>query len=324
MVDTQAELNQGNWINSYWGPLLTPYARAICAKYRRVWPFYITVPTQLTNTVREERQVYTDPFLNDCLIIAGHTEIGNADNGDSGQQVFMQVSDLRSGLMWSTPGPIDCSPTTAYGGALNKPMPVELLPEAFFLPAHVRLKHLFKVIGSLATGGTFTWLGLQLIDPIDGQSPEHVQMPDGSVIRVGQRMPWFSTIGMGTEISVLGSPNFVLGAGNFYSQYFPPMDCDVEIHSIHANWFTQADVDQSPAGVLIGLADKGQPQMWMPSRAPASQIMSDFNSAYPALPFAKPYLLKAGDRLQMTSLNTNALDINNAFTTIRGVRLCQY
>jgi hypothetical protein len=315
------ELNQGNFINSYWGSVLTPYARAICAGYQRVYPSYIVIPTQLTNVVREEKVFVTEPYQNDVLIIAAHTAIGNADNGDFGQQAFLSVEDLRSGITWSPPAPIDSAPATAYGGVQLRAMPVQLLPEAFFLPKGVRLKHTWRVFNSLVTGGSLTWLALQLVD---GQAPEWITMPDGSQTKLNTRMPWFSTIGLGTEINVLGSPFYVLGAGNLYSQYMPAMDCDVEIHSIHANWFTQLGRSTSPENVMVGIADKGEGRFWMPGRAPAISVYGDMAEVYPSLPFTKPYILKAGDRLQLSHLNTNAGAINNAFATVKGVRLCQF
>ncbi len=315
------ELNQGNFINSYWGPRLTPYAQAICAAYKRVYPSYIVIPTQLTNVVREEKVFVTEPYQNDVLIIAAHTSIGDADNGDFGQLAFLSVEDLRSGITWSPPGPIDSAPATAYGGVQLRAMPVQLLPEAFFLPKGVRLKHTWKVFSSLVTGGSLTWLALQLVD---GQAPEFVTMPDGSQIKLNTRMPWFATIGLGTEINILGSPSYVLGAGNLYSQYLPPMDCDVEIHSMHANWFTQGRTDAHPELVMVGIADKGESRFWMPGRAPAISVYGDLSKTYPSQPFTKPYVLKQGDRLQLSHLNTNASAINNAFTTVKGVRLCQY
>lgn len=316
------ELNSGNFID-YAGPQLTPYARAISDHYAVQVPLFMSVPTTLGNVTREEKIVLTDPFRNDCLIIGAHINIGSVSNGDFGQQVLLNVSDMTTGLMWSTPNPIDASPATSYGGSQFNAMPFIKLPEAFFLPAHTRLKHFWRVLG-LATGGSITWVGIQLFKPKGGKRPTHVQMPDGSTVRVGSRIPWFCTLGMGTEISILGSPNFVLGNGNHYVQFTAPMDCDVEIHDLHANWFTQNGTTTNPEDVLISVADKGQPQFWQPSQTPATAILGDFNKAFPAMPFTKPYLQKAGDRLQFTTINRSGAAINNALLTVRGVQLCQF
>lgn len=315
-------LNSGN-LRSYAGPLLTPYALAIAEHYRDQRPVYINIPTNLTNTVREERVFISDPIDNDILIIGAHVNIGSVSNGDFGQIVLLNVSDMTTGLMWSTPNPIDASPATAYGGVQFNAMPIVKLPEAFFLQANTRLKHQWKVLG-LATGGSLTWIGLQLFRPYGGKRPTHVTMPDGSIIRVGSRIPWFCTLGLGTEISVLGSPVFVLGADNQYVQFTAPMDCDLEIHDLHANWFTQAGVSTDPQEVLISLGDKGQPQFWQPSQTPATAVLGDFSKVFPEMPFTKPYLQKAGDRLQITTINRTGLAINNALLTVRGVQLCQF
>jgi len=319
----QTELNSGNYIN-YWGPELTPYARAIAEHYSQQVPYYLTVPTKLTGTAREDRVSVTDPYQYDSLIVGCHIAMGSGANGDNGQQIFLQVEDLRTGLLWSTPGQVGTSPCTAYGGSRAAAMPILKLPEAFFLPAHVRLKHTFSVISSTATGGFLTWIGVQLINPFQEGAPKTVQMPDGSTIRVGTRMPWLSTIGLGTEISVIGSLRYVLGAGNIYTQYTPPMDCDVEIHDIEANWFTQNGSDKLPDNVLFSIADKGEPRMWQPSRSPAPAVMGDSTKAYPSMPFTKPYRLKKGHRLQITTQNTDSGDINDAYITVRGVRLCDF
>lgn len=316
------ELNTGNSIN-YWGPQLTPYALAIAEHYEQQIPYFVTVPTQLTNTTREEKVFIIEPNQYDALIVGAHIDIGSVSNGDFGQLALMQVTHLQTGLTWTTPGPMDATPATAYGGSKFNAMPVLKLPDAFFLPAHTRLKHLWRSQG-LITGGVLTWIGVRLINPKRSGAPAVVTMPDGSVIRVGSRIPWLCTIGLGTEISILGSQAFVLGAGNIYTQYTPPMDCDIEIHDICANWFTQSGVDANAENVLVSIADKGEGEFWTPGRVPATAFMGDFNLAYPGLPFTKPYLLKKGHRLQITTHNTNSSAINNALITVRGVRKCMY
>ena len=319
------QINTGNIIN-YWGPKLTPYARAIMSSYRRCEPLFLNIPTTLTGVVREQRTVINEPFEYDVLIIGANINMGTASNGSNGQQIFLNVSDLQTGIDWSTPGPIDCSPAVAYGGSRHNAMPVLQLPEAFFLPAGVRLRHLWRMIGQTATGGTLTWIAIQLIDPIGGKRPSSVQMPDGSVIPVGSRIPWFSTIGLGTEISVLGSPRYVLARDyGTYVQFCPAADCEIEIHDIVCNFFTQGDdVSTDPENILIGLADRQEPRFWTPVNAPSTAVFGDYNKAYIGLPLTKPYLLKKGHRLQITTQNGNNLEINNAFVTVRGVRKCDY
>jgi hypothetical protein len=303
-------------------PRLTPYALAIMDGYTDHRVVYLNVPTNLTNTVREEQTVITDAFKNDVLIIGAHIEIGSVSNGDFGQQVLLNVQDMTTGLMWSIPSPLDASPAVSYGGSQLNPMPFLKLPEAFFLKANTRLRHQWKVLG-LATGGQLTWIGIQLFNPKTGQPPEHVSV-NGESVRVGSRVPWFCTIGLGNEISILGSPSFVLGNGNQYVQFTPAVDCDVEIHDLNANWFTQLGTTTNPDNVRISLADKGEPAFWQFSRSPAPSLIGDFNSAYPCQPLIKPYLQKAGHRLQIRSINQTGAAVNNALLTIRGVQLCQF
>jgi hypothetical protein len=318
----QTELNSGNFVGS-WGPEITPYGIAIARRYLNQVPLYMTIPTKLTGVARQESNVISDPYQYDSLIVGAHISMGTEFNGDNGQQIFLQVEDLRSGYLWSAPGQVGTSPCTAYGGSRSAAMPILVLPEAYFLPAGVSLRHSFSVISSTATGGSLTWIGIQLINPFQSGAPETIIMPDGKETRVGSRLPWLATIGLGTEISVIGSLRYVLASGSIYTQYTPPIDCDLEIHDIEANWFTQGDIDQLPANVLISIADKGQPDFWSPSRSPAPSLMADFSKAYPSLPFTKPYRLKAGHRLAITIQNTNELDINDAYITVRGVRMCK-
>lgn len=318
----QTELNSGNFIGG-WGPKITPYGMAIAKRYANQIPFYLTIPTRLTGVVRQERNVVSDPYQYDSLIVGAHIAMGSNANGDNGQQIFLQVEDLRTGYLWSAPGQVGTSPCTAYGGSRAAAMPILVLPEAYFLPAGVSLKHTFSVISSTATAGLLTWIGIQLINPFRSGAPETITMPDGVETRVGGRLPWLATIGLGTEISVIGSLRYVLAAGAIYTQYTPPIDCDVEIHDIEANWFTQGGADQLPANVLISIADKGEPQLWTPSRSPAPSMMADSTKAFPSLPFTKPYRLKAGHRLAITIQNTNTTDINDAYITVRGVRTCK-
>lgn len=317
-------LNTGNRIN-YWGGQLTPYARAIMSAYRIAVPVFIAVPTNLSGATREEIQVLTDPFEYDVLLIAANINMGTTSNGDDGQLIFLNVADQQTGSPWSTPGPIDASPATSFGGSRGSAMPVLKLPEAFFLPSNVQLKHQWKVFSSTATGGSITWLAIQLIDPLGGNRPHSVQMPDGSNVKVGSRVPWFSTFALGTEINVLGSPNYAMAADDAqYVQYCPSQDCDVEIHDIACNFFTQRGVDSTPENIRIALADRKTPRFWSPTNTPSTAVFGDFSKAYPAMPLVKPYTLKRGHRLEFISQNKNAAVLNNAYATVRGVKLCDY
>src|SRR5437870_4107913 len=100
------ELSTGNFIN-YWGPTLTPYAQSICEHYSVQIPYFVTVPTQLTSTTREEKVYIIEPNEYDALIIGAHMDIGSVSNGDFGQLALLQVSHLSTGLLWTPPGPMD-------------------------------------------------------------------------------------------------------------------------------------------------------------------------------------------------------------------------
>lgn len=314
-----------NWGNKikHW-PTWTPYAQAIADEYEIVVPFYLTIPTKLTNTVREQVTVTAPPYQHDVLLLGAHINMGTNANGDNGQLIFLQVADQRSGIPWVAPAPVNASPATAFGGSRFQPSPILQLPEAFFLPKNVELRHDWSMQTSLATGGSITWIGVQLIQPRGGESPESVTMPDGGKLKVGGRMPWFSTMGLGTEISILGAFSYAMGPFNRVRNFTAPEDCDIEIHDVHANYFTQGGVSSSPNNILLGFSDRGQRELWQATLTPSPAVAGDVTKAYSAAPFSKPYKLPAGDRLQVSLLNLNASTINNAYLTLRGVRLCEY
>jgi len=309
--------------NKHW-PTWTPYAQAIAAEYDVVVPFYMTVPTSLTSMTREQRSVTTPPYLHDVLLLGAHINIGTNFNGDNGQLVFLQVSDRESGIPWVSAAPVNSAPVTAFGGSRFQKSPVLQLPEAFFLPKGVELQHDWSVLSTTATGGTITWIGVQLLHPRGGRTPERVELPDGSTVKVGGRRPWFSTIGLGTEFSVLGAPVFAIGDGRRYRNYTAPDECPIEIHDVHANYFTQAGVSSSPEEIRLGFSDRGQREFWTLNLAGSPAVAGDVTKIYSAMPFCKPYKLESGHRIQVSQLNLSGLAVNNAYLTLRGVRLCEY
>jgi hypothetical protein len=309
--------------DNHWPFVWTPYAEAIAAEYGVVVPYYMPVPTNLEGSSRELRTVLMPPYHSDVLLFGAHINMGTDSNGDNGQQIFLQVSDTRTGLTWAAPGPLNSAPATAYGGSRTQPMPILALPEAFFLPAHDQMQFDWKMFSQTAIGGSITWVGVQLSQPKSGKAPEFVEV-NGERIKVGSRRPWLATIGLGTQISVLGAPFFAIDPSARYLHYTPPVDCDTEIHDLHANYFTQGGISSTPANILLGLSDRGKREFWQVNLAPSPAMVSDFTKAYPSLPLAKPYVLKKGRRLRLSLLNLNALTINNAFAVIRGVRRCDY
>lgn len=312
----------GNKIK-HW-PTWTPYAQAIADEYAIIVPFYMTVPTQLTGSVRQQTTVTTPGHLYDVLLLGAQIDMGSNSNGDNGQTIFLQVADAKSGIPWVAPAPVNAAPAVAFGGSRFQPSPILQLPEAFFLPKNTELNHNWSVLSTTATGGTLTWIGVQLIQPRKGKAPESVKLPTGQTVQVGSRMPWFSTIGLGTEISILGALSYALGPFNRYRNFTAPDGCEIEIHDVQANYFTQGGVSSTPNNILLGFSDRGQRENFQINLTPSPSLAGDVTKAYTSLPFVKPYRLKAGNRYQVSSLNLNASTINNAYLTLRGVRLSEY
>lgn len=297
-------------------PYLSPYAIEICKKYKRVYPWFLTVPTTLTNVAREFKQVVTNPLNYDCLICGAHSQISDGDNG---QNVLLQVSDLQTGYLWSVPNAILGSPSNAYGGVRSNVMPYLQLPEAFFLPGNVALKHEWKTYG-LATGGTLTWFGVALMEKRTDVEPDYVTLPDGNIIKIGTRLPWLNTIGLGEEISIIGNPAYVYGARSLFTGFSDSVDRRVTLTDMVANFFVQGGLSTNPENFKIGFAVKGQAETWSPEKIPVTQFLGDPQTGFPALPLPVPCELLPGDRVQLALLNRNTVAINNAYITMRGIQ----
>jgi hypothetical protein len=259
------------------------------------------------------------------LIFGAHINFATGSTSDSGQRVFLQVADNRTRLQWAAPTIANSAPAVAYGGALANPSPIMKLPEAFFLPAGVELVHDWsQITGANTTGGSITWVGVQLINPFQHKAPECVKMPNGDIIRVGSRMPWFCSLGFGTRTFSAGDLAFAMAAGSMYLQYTPSVDCDVEIHDINCNFFTAAGSTTNPQNVQVKINEAGRQGMWTPELSPITGVFGDFSQVYPALPFNKSYLLEANHRLRIAIQNNNAEgSIADGFVTLRGVRRCK-
>jgi hypothetical protein len=307
--------------------VITPYAEAIMACYASVVPSFQTVQLNLTGATVEQRLILSDRSQFDQLFFSCHIQGFNNDNGDNGQIVFMNVDDLRSGRSWVAPTPVGFAPLTAFGGVDNQATPNLRMPEAFFLPGNVRLRHYINnLTNSQATGGTVTWVGVQLAQPFEGKTPECVQMINGDVVRVGDRAPLFLSVGLGRKSFVGGVTTYSVGAGSRYLAYTPPIGCDVEIHDISANFFSEFGTPVGAEAVEFQVVDVGARKMYGPTQNYSQSLMGDFTKVFPAMPFSRPYLLKKGHRLQLSvqnNINPN-LALTNAFAVIRGVRLCEY
>src|SRR5690349_68713 len=97
------EFDSGNRVTHWGGPHITPYAQAVINCYDVAVPFYLTVPFHLTGSTTERRYVTSPPWQYDTLLLGAHINGFDEDNGDSGQQVYMSVSDNRTKMPWVTP-----------------------------------------------------------------------------------------------------------------------------------------------------------------------------------------------------------------------------
>lgn len=311
-------------INPIGGLRWTPYALAIADCYDIVIPFFLTVNTGLTSTGQDVIKM-TDPYQFDTLLMGAHLNIGSsATDSDNGQQTFLNVTDSATGLTWVVPDWPDVAPATAFGGVATQVNPLLALPESYFLPAFTQLKHEWKSFSLATSGGSITWVGVQLIKPREGKRPEQVTMPDGRQIKIGSRLPWLSCLGLGTQGSTSNQPSYTLIDKAEYVGYTPAMSCDVEIHSIHAQFFSKQGVSTSPDNVRVTISDRGQRRMWGLNKAPAPSVFGSYTQIFQALPFTDPYLLKAGSRLQINSINQTGADIEEPYIVVRGVQRCGY
>lgn len=346
-------------IISHYGDGLSPYAEAIISQYVNVVPFYLNVPTGLQGSTDEHTVVVSQHWKYDVLILGAYVDgciVGDSDDtvitedGDTvitedsdtvvteeggdvegscyGQQIFMQVADQRSLLTWATAALIDSAPMSAYGGSSGGVMPILKLPEAFFLPKNVGLRHDFYTFSNIATGGSVNWVGLQLINPKGQESPKTVDLPDCGPVHVGSRIPWLSVLGVGRETIASGNLRFRLAAGARMLAYTQPAECDVEIHDVHCQFFESYEMDGGDVNdIQFVLSDTGNRRFWSRDYTPAPALMGDTTKVYPGLPLPKPYLLKKGNQIELTIINNGSdadIVLTNAYVVLRGVKLCGF
>lgn len=306
---------------------LTDYARAILELYDLPFlPLHLNQNTGLTGVALELRTTQTQMYEHDALILGATCLMGNADAGDQGQQILLNITHDQSGITWNSANPLDKAPVTAYAAVPAQGLPIIPLPEAFFLPAHSRMVHswrnAFAGFGAV-TGGAIHWVGLLLPRPKFKERPKTICV-EGQQIRIGSRVPWFSTIGLGTETVNSGVPSFAWIEGSRYVGYTQPFFRDVEIHSINANFFQLAGVSQDPVNLQFRIADFGAAPMWMPKQTNIVELAGDFTKAWPTLPLTEPYLLRAGHQLEIAYQNqrTTTIPIPQAMLSVIGVQLC--
>jgi hypothetical protein len=146
-------------------------------------------------------------------------------------------------------------------------------------------------------------------------------MPNGNEIEVGSRLPWFSTVPLGTYQS-RSADDFQLGPNEQAAQFLPPTECDVEVHDAYSNCIANLGAGQS--SFLIKLTDMGAHTYWTPAQALVLALFGQEGNVTPARPFMKPYLLKKGHRIQATVQNNTGATIESPVMALRGVRLCEY
>lgn len=328
------KINTGDRVGSAWGgPEWTPYAQAIADHYPIQVPWVLSIDNGLSNSVLRRTQT-TRPFQHDVLIL-GASALVDGGGLDNGNFIFLNITHDETGISWAVANKLSLFPlpaiagmTVRVAGAQTLVMPIVRLPEAFFLPAYTKLK-LDWLIVHPSTGinenAILTLIGVQLSNPRRGfTAPTHVQMPNGQIIEVGSRLPWFSTIPMG-EYQSRALANFTLAAGRQVTQFLPPDDCDVEIHGAYSNFISNPGDIINRTLISTKITDMGEQTYWTPEVAPSTAVFGGEIQVDPVMPFTKPYLRKRGHRTQITLQNNEAsLALDRATVTLRGVKLCEY
>lgn len=328
--DINTLLNTGDFVSSSWsGPRWTPYAERIANHYRRIVPWFLSIPSGLT-APPSRRTIVTKPYQNDVLIFGASAFVTGGTTGLDGNFIYLQVTHEETGLTWATPNVLNSAPLPAYAGINLRSTPILPLPDVFFLPKHtsLRLDWSATAFADQAFNARLTFVGVQLIDPFGGEAPREITMPDGKTIRVGDRIPWFGTCGLGVRDSLSaleGAGFFIIGASE-RAQFLISADCDVEIHDLYANFLGTAPTADT-ANLVVKIVDMGTTTNWNPTRSPVAAIFGSELGVNPGLPFTKPYLLKKNHRLsllQIQNATAGGALIQNGLFTVRGVRLCEY
>lgn len=322
--DINTLLNNGDYIGSDWmGPLWTPYSERIASHYRRIVPWYMSVSTNLT-APPSRNTVLTEHAQHDVLIFGASAVVTEAATDPDGQSIYLQVTDEETGLTWAAPNVLNSAPLPAYAGINLRRTSVLRLPDAYFLRKNttLRLDWSATAFADQAFDARLTFVGVQLIDPFSGETPKEIVMPDGMTIRVGDRVPWFGTCGLGErdDATALEGAGFFMGALEQRAQFLVSADCDIEIHDCYANFVGKFDMRD----LLVKLVDMGTPTNWNPTKSPVTGVFGGELDINPGLPFVKPYLLKKGHRINVLSQLNAAFSVSNGLLTFRGVRLCEY
>lgn len=338
------KIETGDFVGSAWGsnPEWTPYARGIAQHYPIQTTWFLTVPFTIAApglSLTLPRVVVTRPLKHDVLIFGFSATQFPAPNDEATPSgtLYMQVSHLENSVPWVVENQLGFAPLAAFAGINTNVMPVQQLPEAFFLPAHTMLK-ISVLPFSLDTTPTvnvkITAHGVQLVNNTPGfAAPTHVDMPNGDRIPVGGRLPWFACIPYGSRPSPsINRPfgDFVLGPRKQAIQYTPPNNCTVEVHGTYASFLDTAN-EFNPGNfseLLIqkmNLTRKGD--TWTPVFTPVQAAFGSIVQVNVSSPFPKPIRLDPGQRIQLVEQNNNTgggTDVTRGTVTFRGVRLCEF
>jgi hypothetical protein len=338
------------------GPEWTPYAQAIADHYPIQVPWYLTKTVNLEDTggVPPLFTQVTTPQLHDVLILGMSALIFNEIlQDDNGNFIYLNITDKETGIPWVAPNTLGFAPLPAFAGVnilapglltlASLPVtPIIKLPEAFFLPRGVQLKLDWTAITTSVSlvnrNATLTMIGVQLINPKQGsKAPSHVTMPNGNRIPVGSRMPWFGCVPFGaraTGATPRSFNTFTLPIGQQLMQFFPPIDCNVELHDTYGNFLVSPTAYDGLAGagfdttfLTMKFTDMGAENDWTPGLSPTPALLGKETDVEPVMPFPKPAYLEMGHRTAFTMQNNTtavAGQVNQGTVTLRGVRLCEY
>jgi hypothetical protein len=338
------------------GPDWTPYAQAIAKHYPIQVPWYLTKTVNLEDTgaVPPRFTQITTPQLHDVLILGMSALVFNTPlQDDNGNFIYLNITDQETGIPWVAPNTLGFAPLPAFAGVnilapgiaslASLPVtPIIKLPEAFFLPRGVQLKLDWTAIAASVSlvnrSATLTMIGVQLINPkLGSKAPRSVVMPNGDEIIVGSRLPWFGCVPFGaraTGATPRSFNTFTLPIGQQLMQFFPPIDCNVELHDTYGNFLVSPTAYDGLAGagfptpfLTMKFTDMGAQNDWTPGLSPTPAVLGKETDVEPVMPFPKPVYLETGHRTAFTMQNNTtavAGQVNQGTVTIRGVRLCEY
>lgn len=340
-VEHRSAIVTGDFVGSAWdaSPILTPYAQGIADAYPVQVPWFLSIPIQTQATTNPATPIFyaaqSRPQLYDVLIIGASVAANYNDwfTAMAINNLSIQISHQETGVPWVEPIAIGYAPlfslagfttTTPPGSLVFPKTPIQRWPDAFFFPKNTLLKYQWVQMTRVplpAVKVVLTFIGIQLVK--DGEAPKFVRLPDGSMVKVGYRIPWFGVVPYGRRPAtgrVFG--DFSLPAGEQYTQFLPPSDCNIEIHDVYAN-FTAAFVDSR--NYTAKLANLRAKDDWTPGFTPSMGFTSDELKINPSAPFCQPYVIETRHRLSIVEQNNAIFDTPiGATLTFRGVRRCLY